>query len=152
MLESLGITVRTGREKEFDRLPLGRDQEVKFQAVEVAAFAGLITAPSVSLVTARPGNADIVTSSDGKTINHIDAFGVQLMTPLRQAIEQGHQQWRTPMQAAVKTTGAEAAGQITLFMEKLIGALEVSAKIAGRDQGDGENFGSLASCGIIKFI
>jgi hypothetical protein len=62
------------------------------------------------------------------------------MAPLGQAIEQGHQQWRTAMQAAVKTTGAEATDQVTLFMEEHIGTPEVSAKIKRGHQGDSQNF------------
>ena len=44
-----------------------------------------------------PGNADIVAGGDGKTIDDVEAFRVELMAPLGQAMEQRHQQMGAAM-------------------------------------------------------
>jgi hypothetical protein len=54
---------------------LGGDQQVNFQAVEVAALAGLVTPPRFAPITPAPGNAAVVAGGDRKTVDDVDALG-----------------------------------------------------------------------------
>ena len=73
-----------------------------------------------------------------KTVDDVDALGIELMTQPGQAVTQGQHERGTAMDAPGEATRAEPARKISLFVQELVGTLEVAAKIQGGDQGYGQ--------------
>jgi hypothetical protein len=61
------------------------------------------------------------------------------MTQTGQAVKQGQHERGAAMDAPAEATRAEPARQVPLFVQELVGTLEVAAKVQGRDQGHRQN-------------
>ena len=79
LLQGLGVALGAGGQEKFHRLALGGDQQVDFQALEVAIFAGLIAPPRFPWVALATPNSDVIADRNGKTVDDIKTLGVKLM-------------------------------------------------------------------------
>lgn len=80
---------------------------MNLEAVEIPSLAGLIA--SVRLVSVEFGTSDtdVVTDGNGKTVDDVDAFGIQGFPHLSQEVEDGCQGVSESMQASIEAAFAD---------------------------------------------
>jgi len=113
---------------------------MKVEAIEITFFAGDIASIRLTLISLGPWNPIIVTDSDGKAINNIDCFGIELLPGVSSKMKQRQKESLETMKSTVQTTTTQHVGDLARRAQEGTRGFKVAAKEHHGDQARRDDF------------